>query len=194
MTILYPDMKKLALEIAAPQQLDRYFAFPTLHILAEEREAGLFAGQCLDLDIWAYSEHPEEPLERVVVRLMEMAVMEFILLYRKGLLGRLYDSEVRDPDRWQLFRDLMNQKRIARLKDSFETLELGKAAQERKKQGHGDRDSVDLSAFNEEQQRKIGEIVQALSEVDSGSVDDLLLRLVDVIVDHARRSNFGLVA
>lgn len=144
---------KYAFELKNPDELEQILALPTLHILVTTDETGITKGHCLDFDTWAFSEDPKNGVEKVTLRLLEMAFLEFFQLFQSKNLSQLYQNQVKDGAIWEEYTSLMNGVRIFQLqntmKDFFENPEKSLQVLEDKKTTKSpSQETFDMSALS----------------------------------------------
>lgn len=153
------------------ESFSQQIRFPALHIIAHRDEEGLYRAFCLDFDIQYFTDEQDDSkaLEIVFKKICEMAVFHIIVLFKKGMLDALYNNMVSLSDeRWKFFTEANNKRKVENL---LQDLKQNERRPEQEK----------YAMLNQDDYRKLNDILKALSNINEGNASEMLDRLYEVI-------------
>lgn len=148
---------------------DSPIKLPNLHILLHRKEDGTMAGHCLDFDIWAYSEQPDdkEAIEKVFGRICEMVMFQIISLIKRGALSSMFKNRVADSNEWDRFIQIHSERKVKALQDSIEQFRDQKPAAQKLESDHTEYDFEHLTQENLKKLRHILDHIQTASKEEA---------------------------
>jgi hypothetical protein len=153
---------------------------PNFHAIIYKKDNGIYAGHCLDFDLWAYSKQDDldKAIAHIFNRLRDMALIFIIEHLKNKSVDNLYENAVKNSGEWAKYSESSAKIKIKNLKLSFELLAKNKELLKEIIDAKNIR-IHDFSDLSPEAFKSLQDILSNLQKMDKDKAEDIIFDILN---------------